>query len=110
MNVTYDDYKNVYGGTIIPSTRFTGYAMRADAYVNYITQGQSDTKTEYADKVKLAICAAADAIFKTEGKEFVTSESASGVSASYDTKAISKLKRESIKPYLASTGMMYSGV
>ena len=108
MIVSYSDYTGVYGGTVIPSSKWDSYALKANNYITNVVDGQT-IPSEYDAKVKLAVCAIADACYLTEGKDGITSESVSGLSQSYDLGTMEKLKYKAMKQYLWTTGLMYRG-
>jgi len=108
MIVSYDDYKNVYGGAVIPLSKWAAYSVRANNEVNLLIESR-EVPTEQETNQKLAICAVADALYQNEGKDGVTSESTSGVSQSYDTQRINSAKLRACKQYLGSSGLMYRG-
>lgn len=109
MNLTYSDYKNEYGGLLIPEALFVPLTIRAKNYINKVTKNQIDN-TQYQPQLRLAVFAVAEAIIQTEGKDFLTSESVSGVSQSFDQEKIQSARFRVAKEYLSSTGLMYSGV
>jgi hypothetical protein len=109
--VDFSYYQNNYKGVVIPLDQFDPVAAEASRYIDYRTQDKaSENLTKYESQIKNATCAAAEAIYKIKGLEFITTESANGAGASYDVNKINAAKREAIKPYLISTGLLYTGV
>ncbi len=109
----YNYYTSVYMGDTVPSNAFPKVAQRASDYINYVTQGKSTTGITgpYEENIKMATCAVAENIYSAEGQtDHIVSESVGGHSITYDKAIQDKTKYQSVKMYLASTGLLYAGV
>lgn len=129
---TYSFYTDTYYGDKVTETHFPKWLSRATDELDYLTCGNIDDEAieEFSEKIQKAVCALMDTMLTideavnnivTDGGN-VASRSSGGESISYSTadtrftKAISsvdearKLEYEAIKPYLASTGLLYAGM
>lgn len=110
----YQFYTDEYYG-VMPEIDFPRYALRASAYLDYITDGRSKTYADDAEKLKFACCAVADAYklndeggpttslsFNTDGY----SENRSYAAGITNTKNEDKRLYDAAKIYLADTGLL----
>ncbi|MDD5853248.1 MAG: hypothetical protein PUD03_04000 [Lachnospiraceae bacterium] len=118
MYVNYDFYKDTLGG-LIPEDKFAAVEAKAEAHISYLTYINGDIFAKESDRVKLAVCAAAEVIYKnmtsnTAGAG-VKSESNDGYSVTYVTEAqdgqtaeeaLRKKVYEAIRLYLLPTGWL----
>lgn len=120
MYADYNFYTTEYMGSIIPETAFAGAERAASAYVDYITHNRIPA-TELPEtvmvKVKMAVCAVAEACYKqlTDEVPAVSSETVGNHSKSYSVvnKSIDERQHEKLvkaKMYLHGTGLMYGGL
>lgn len=110
--MTYADYSyytDEYLGNVVPETDFPRMAKRASEYLDYITDGNI---TETADKVSLACCAVAEALYQGEQDGgVIASESKGEWSVSYaSTESIAFKAYKAAYMYLCGTGLLYKGV
>ena len=119
---TFDFYTQVYQGVKIPEPDFDKWESRAEAVISYLTFLNGDIFAEESDRVKLAVCAAAESIYMTEstGGGGITasglkSESNDGYSVTYvtdaqdgDSPAQAERRRVlgAIRQYLLPTGWL----
>lgn len=107
-------YTNTYKGTLVPSSLFNTYSMRASYRIQLMTLGKSDDyKT--SNNVKYATCSLLDFYYKEDNGIYdKTSESVDGYSISYDSTNKGKTKEERehdlVFTYLGSTGIMTSSL
>lgn len=118
MYVNYDFYKDTLGG-LIPGDKFAAVEAKAEAHISYLTYINGDIFAKESAAVKLAVCAAAEVIYKdmtsnTAGAG-VKSESNDGYSVTYVTEAqdgqtaeeaLRKKVYEAIRLYLLPTGWL----
>lgn len=118
MYVNYDFYKDTLGG-LIPEDKFAAVEAKAEAHISYLTYINGDIFAKESAAVKLAVCAAAEVIYKdmtsnTAGVG-VKSESNDGYSVTYVTEAqdgqtaeeaLRKKVYEAIRLYLLPTGWL----
>lgn len=118
MYVNYDFYKDTLGG-LIPEDKFAAVEAKAEAHISYLTYINGDIFAKESAAVKLAVCAAAEVIYKdmtsnTAGAG-VKSESNDGYSVTYVTEAqdgqtaeeaLRKKVYEAIRLYLLPTGWL----
>lgn len=118
MYVNYDFYKDTLGG-LIPEDKFAAVEAKAEAHISYLTYINGDIFAKESTVVKLAVCAAAEVIYKdmtsnTAGAG-VKSESNDGYSVTYVTEAqdgqtaeeaLRKKVYEAIRLYLLPTGWL----
>lgn len=117
--VTYDFYIQNYQGVPIPD--FGKWESRAEAVISYLTFVNGDIFAQEDDRVKLAVCAALEAIYMNESTgggivaSGLKSESNDGYSVSYVTDALdgdspAQAERRrvygAIRPYLLPTGWL----
>ena len=63
MYVDYDFYRNVLGRTAIPEEQFATAEKEAEAHISYFTYINGDIFAKESDRVKLAVCSAAEVIY-----------------------------------------------
>jgi hypothetical protein len=119
MYVNYDFYKDTFGGSI-PEDKFKAVEVEAEAHISYFTYINGDIFATESDRVKLAVCSAADVIYnykanQTAGNAGLRSESNDGYSVTYVTEAqdgqtaeeaLRKKVYEAIRLYLLPTGWL----
>ena len=121
MYVNYDFYKNTLGGATIPEDKFQAVEAEAEAHISYLTYINGDSFAVENDRVKLAVCSAADVIYNYKTSDTagvaagVKSENNDGYSVTYVTEAQdgqtaeAALRRkvyEAIRVYLLPTGWL----
>ena len=82
MYADYKFYKDEYMGSLIPETAFAGIERAASAYIDYITHNRipaSDLPESVMVKVKMSVCAVAEACYKQESDEDSTTVSSESV-------------------------------
>lgn len=120
MYVSYEFYSQVYGA-VIPEADFPKVEAKAEAVISYLTYFNGNIFAEEDNRMKLAVCAAAEVIFNskqnngTSGSAGVKSESNDGYSVTYVTEAqdgqtaeaaLRKKVAEAVRPYLLPTGWL----
>ena len=124
MYVTYKFYSQTFGGSI-PKEDFTKVEAKAEAVISYLTYVNGDIFAKADSCVKLAVCAAADAIYSNEkqtsaasestGTAGIKSESNDGYSVTYVTEAkdgqtaeelLRRKVAEAVRIYLLPTGWL----
>ncbi len=113
--VTYDYYKDTYGGTAVPSSSFTPIVIKASAFIDYITFNRIKELETIPEEVQFATCAVIDSMRKMEIEGGIkVSESTGNHSVSYVVDNMAS--NEGIKHYnaakmfLDNTELLYSGV
>lgn len=121
--IDYTYYTATYLGTVISSTDFSKFALRASAQIDQVTFNRAGvviaaaTDTATIDKIKMATCAIAEEIKISDdagGVDALTSESIGNYSVSY---GVASSKSMTVKDkistaaqtYLWSTNLMYLG-
>lgn len=131
----YDYYKNEYFGKTIQAEEFQCLALRGSQYIDYITQGRAEARTDL-EAVKMCCCALAEqyqtietaqtlaqkslAAGAVDGAE-VQSETVGSWSRSYRSggdsaqsavqaaEAGRSVLLDTARRYLANTGLLYRG-
>ena len=105
MNVTYDYYQDVYGGSIIPVNRWKALELKMSARLNRYTFDRM--QGEWMDSTKLALCEMCECAFKYDQRDGKTSENNDGYSVSYDmNKSLDSMLYGIAETYLVNTGFM----
>ena len=78
--IDFDWYREVYQGTEIVENEFYNLALKATKYIDKITFGRAD---EADERVKYAVCATIDEMYKAESRCGIAAESNDGYSISY---------------------------
>lgn len=120
---TYEDYLDVYHGTVLTAEQFTIYSDRASDYIDRITMGRAASYTDESNMLAKACCAGAeqyqmiDAVRAsvTSAGGAISSESVGRHSVSYRSPAetIAELEKQlklTVEGYLLNTGLLYRGV
>lgn len=119
----YFYYIATYMGTDISEADFQALAVKASAYVDYITMGRAKNASgDAAEAVKNAVCALCEVIqdgeklnaISSDATRQVSSETVGGWSRSFGTKSVSgtdlqfieSRKREAAAMYLAPYGLL----
>lgn len=136
MYVDFDYYKSTYGGSLVTSTDFNKYELKARIVMdNYTLKEKLTIKllegSKYVDNIKMAMCEIIDNLFRTDelikkstqaDNAFalgITSESVKDHSVSFDSKSLksNEIKAQSqnenynlMKNYLGITGLLYRGL
>lgn len=74
----FEYYRDVYHGVSVLEDDFPGLAVKASAYLNYITMGKA-AKNADLDAVKLACCALADKYSEIDAMDLKARESVNDV-------------------------------
>lgn len=74
----FEYYRDIYGGTLVLENDFHGLAVKASAYLNYITMGKAERNADL-DALKLACCALVDKYSEIESMALKARESACDV-------------------------------
>lgn len=83
-------YKDSYGGTMVSEADFRPLSLRASALIDKITfQRATDT-----DAVKMAMCAAVEALHRPGEAGSIASENNDGYSVTYREKSAEEVTRE----------------
>ena len=117
---TYADftyYTNTYLGTAIASPDFARLALRASTYIDRLTFNRAASDTDNTDAIKMACCAVAEEIQKSEadgGVDGIQSESIGQNSVTYTANSSKQLSApdkymQAAALYLVSTGLMFPG-
>lgn len=109
LMVTYDYYKNSYGGHLIPEPSWKPIAVRAETRLDGYTFGR--LPGSWPNKAKIAVCEMAECLYKHDKRDGKISENNDGYSVSYDTsQPLDSLLYGIAKVYLGDTEYMYLGV
>ena len=120
MYVSYEFYTETFG-TLIPEKDFPRVEAEAEAAISYLTYINGDIFAKEDNRVKLAVCAAAEVVYHStqsngaSGSAGVKSESNDGYSVTYVTEAqdgqtaeaaLRKKIAEAVRLYLLPTGWL----
>lgn len=84
MNVTYEYYKESFGGSLIPENRWISLELKMSARLNQYTFDRMK-EDNWPEQAKTALCEMCDCAYKYERREGKISENNDGYSVSYDT-------------------------
>ena len=79
--IDFDWYNEFYQSGEVPEEKFYNLALKATKYIDKITFGRAD---EADEKVKYAVCATMDEMYKAESRCGIAAESNDGYSISYN--------------------------
>lgn len=106
MNVTYEYYKDSFGGSLIPENRWISLELKMSARLNQYTFNRMK-EDNWPEQAKTALCEMCDCAYKYERRDGKTSENNDGYSVSYDTsKPLNVMLYEIAEVYLINTGLM----
>lgn len=106
MNVTYEFYKNSFGGSLIQENRWTSLEMKMSARINQYTFDRME-EGSWPVQAKTALCEMCDCAYRYDRRDGKTSENNDGYSVSYDTsKPLNVMLYEIAEVYLINTGLM----
>lgn len=103
MNVTYEYYKESFGGSLIPENRWISLELKMSARLNQYTFDRMK-EDNWPEQAKTALCEMCDCAYKYERREGKISENNDGYSVSYDTsKPLNVMLYEIAEVYLINT-------
>lgn len=106
MNVAYEFYKDSFGGSLIPESRWTSLEMKMSARLNQYTFDRM-IEDNWPTRAKAALCEMCDCAYRYDQRDGKTSENNDGYSVSYDTnKTLNMMLYEIAEVYLINTGLM----
>lgn len=106
MNVTYEYYKDSFGGSLISESRWNSLEIKMSARLNRYTFDRM-TEGAWSAKAKTALCEMCDCAYKYAQRDGKMSENNDGYSVSYDTgKSLDSMLYEIAEVYLVNTGLM----
>ena len=125
--VDYTFYSEQFGGSLIPSAEFLPFAVKAGAFIDYVTfdrvaslmslTSPSPKEAALIFRIKMAVCSVAEQQKKLSesGGGLISSESVGSHSVSYTSASTDRKVREAdmtyaASMYLAHTGLMYRGI
>ena len=120
--VSYEFYSQTFG-TMIPEADFSKAETKAEAAISYLTYVNGNIFAVENDRVKLAVCAAAEVVYFNEKQTSATGGSAAGIKSesndgyavTYVTEAqdgqtaeeaLRKKIAEAVRVYLLPTGWL----
>lgn len=112
MLVSYEYYRDTYGGRAVKEQEFTLLSRQAEDLVAYYSFNRiyRDMSALVSTKVKDTICQLIDNQVNLKSKENIKSSSIDGVSVSYETAVdINKSNLDIIKIKLMSTNLLNRG-
>lgn len=119
MYANIDYYRNSFVGTLVPAEDFTLLSIKAERYLDYITQHRIKNITA---EVKNAVCAAVEALYEHQQQfanipQGIKSENTDGYSVTFrnmDVKEIQEQQKQimldAFVQELSDTGLLYQGV
>ena len=98
--VSYEFYKDVYMGSLIPSSAFDFAIGRAEEWLRWLERTCTVTATG-PDSRKLALCAMAETFHRFRKRDRIVQESVGGVSIRYESAgSLNKELLSCVKIYL----------
>lgn len=125
MYVTYDYYKNTFGGSTISDTSFAQYERKARVFLDYITFDRLKIdSTLVTESVMDCLCEIMECnfnIYNSKEDKLISSETVGSYNVTYaisdieknevDRSKINDVKYYNIaKRYLSNTNLLYKGV
>ena len=112
---TYADYTELYhGNRIAGEEEFDRLAVRASAYLNYLTYRRAARYEDTEHRLALACCAVAERMQDAEQRDgFIASEKVGDHSVEYRAGSLetdAAAFYAAARMYLTGTGLLYSGV
>ena len=95
MNVTYEYYKESFGGALIPENRWVSLELKMSARLNQYTFDRISAG-DWPVQAKTALCEMCDCAYKYDQRDGKTSENNDGYSVLYEIAEV----------YLINTGLM----
>lgn len=83
MNVTYEYYKDSFGGSLIPENRWISLELKMSARLNQYTFDRMK-EDNWPEQAKTALCEMCDCAYRYDRRDGKTSENNDGYSVSYD--------------------------
>ena len=106
MNVSYEYYKDSFGGSLIPESRWNSLEIKMSARLNRYTFDRM-TEGAWSAEAETALCEMCDCAYKYAQRDGKMSENNDGYSVSYDTgKSLDSMLYEIAEVYLFNTGLM----
>lgn len=84
MNVTYEYYKDSFGGSLIPESHWKSVEVKMSARLNRYTFDRME-EGAWPAKAKTALCEMCDCAYKYDQRDGITSENNAAVPASAAT-------------------------
>lgn len=113
--VDYEFYKNEYEGSIIPQNSFKALALKASAFLDYITFDRIHDLEEVEDNIRFATCSIMESMQKFNNDGGIkASESTGNYSVSYVVNNMpsseGQIYYKEAEMYLGNTGLLYRGI
>lgn len=106
MNVTYEYYRDSFGGSLIPEDRWNNMEVKMSARLNRYTFGRM-TESQWTTHAKSALCEMCEYAYKFQKHEGIVTENNDGFSVTYDvSKTEDAALYEIAVIYLENTGLM----
>ena len=106
MNVTYEYYKDSFGGSLIPESHWKSVEVKMSARLNRYTFDRME-EGAWPTKAKTALCEMCDCAYKYDQRDGITSENNDGYSVSFDvSRSVDSMLYRIAEVYLVNTGLM----
>ena len=106
MNVTYEYYKDSFGGSLIPENRWNSLEIKMSARLNRYTFDRMQTG-DWPAQAKTALCEMCEYAYRYEERDGKASENNDGYSVSYDmSKSLDSKLYGIAEVYLINTGLL----
>ena len=106
MNVTYEYYKDSFGGSLIPESHWKSIELKMSARLNRYTFERME-EGAWSVQAKTALCEMCDCAYKYDQREGITSENNDGYSVSFDvSRSVDSMLYKIAEVYLVNTGLM----
>ncbi len=106
---SFEFYSDQYKGSVLNSSLFDKYALKASYAINAYTYGKIQTVT---DDIEMATCEVAEILYKSElaGGEIVSESVGSWSKTFRADKSMKKDIMNVLFIYLGNSGLLYAGV
>lgn len=106
MNVTYEYYKDSFGGSLIPESHWKSIEVKMSARLNRYTFDRME-EGAWPAQAKIALCEMCDCACKHDQRDGITSENNDGYSVSFDvSRSLDSMLYRIAEVYLVNTGLM----
>lgn len=107
VQLTYDFYNEVYGGSKVPQVVFEQYAYRAGILLSSMVRTQG-TALE-TEKLQRLMCELCDRMYDEDRRQGISRESLDGYDVTYDKDYENCEIRQIIRQYLGGDGVLFRG-
>ncbi len=107
VQVSYEYYSGIYGGTEIPVTVFHQFAYRAGVLLQHMIR--VGKKPESEEKVQWLLCEICDRLYAEDRKNGIQHESVDGYTITYDNQDADAEILHIVRQHLGDDGVLFRG-